>query len=191
MRYPIKKDIVNRLIVEFDYPEYGAVIAARKLLHLQGSIRLLFIDWWFQGKKPSLDVEGYTFESLTESYKMNPIAAFLTLDWLIREPERAKGSLRRGHDILRIDRKKKSPTNMPVDLVDLQRKLIQNFYSCDTSYSDSIKKADDSCEKDKESKNDALLNKKTIANYQAGRILYVINIMRYIYRGRNQISGSD
>ena len=103
MKYPLKKDIINRLIAEFDYPEYGAALVAKKLLHLQGSIKPLFTDWWYIGKKPLVDVEEYTFESLTESYKMNPIAAFLTLDWLVREPKRAKESLKHGHDYIMTD----------------------------------------------------------------------------------------
>ncbi len=38
-----------------------------------------------------------------ELHKMNPIAAFLTLDWLIREPEQAIESLKHGYDFIKTD----------------------------------------------------------------------------------------
>jgi hypothetical protein len=100
MKYPMKKELVDGLITKFNYPKSGAMIVASKLLHLQVFLKPLFIDWWFNEIKPSIKLEGYTFERLTDSYKMNPIAAFLTLDWLSRDPKQARISLEHGYDFI-------------------------------------------------------------------------------------------
>ncbi len=38
---------------------------------------------------------------------MKPPAALLTLDWLLREPDKAVASLRKGHDWVRVPPRKK------------------------------------------------------------------------------------
>jgi hypothetical protein len=45
-------------------------------------------------------VEGYTLSRLVEEYNMKPVAALLTLDWLIEEPEVASQALSRGYDTI-------------------------------------------------------------------------------------------
>jgi hypothetical protein len=47
-----------------------------------------------------LDVHGLTVDTLQRQHGMTPIAAFLTLDWLSRDPEAALASLHKGHDHL-------------------------------------------------------------------------------------------
>ena len=42
-----------------------------------------------------------TIQRLIEQHNMKPIAAFLTLDWLSREPEAAIASLKCGYDRVR------------------------------------------------------------------------------------------
>ena len=103
MKYLLKKELVDGLITKFGYPKSGAALVSGKLLHLQRPIKSIFKDWWLLGENPDVEIEGYTFESLMELHKMNPIAAFLTLDWLIREPERAKESLKHGYDYVETD----------------------------------------------------------------------------------------
>ncbi|MBU0975535.1 MAG: hypothetical protein ABIE03_06620 [Patescibacteria group bacterium] len=49
---------------------------------------------------PDIEVEGYSLEKLVSEHQMNVLAAFLTLDWLRKEPEEAKKSLLRGHDAI-------------------------------------------------------------------------------------------
>jgi hypothetical protein len=43
-------------------------------------------------------VEGYSIERLMKEFGMNPIAAFLALDWLIRDPDTARALIKRGFD---------------------------------------------------------------------------------------------
>lgn len=46
--------------------------------------------------------EGYTVKGLIKDYSMNPIAAYLTLDYLEKQPDEAKKSLKKGHDIVEV-----------------------------------------------------------------------------------------
>lgn len=45
---------------------------------------------------------GYSVEILKKDHGMNEIAAYLTLDWIIREPEEALQSLKKGHDTAQV-----------------------------------------------------------------------------------------
>ena len=47
-------------------------------------------------ENPSVSAEGFSYETLVTDYKMNPVGALITLDWLIREPEIAKEALKKG-----------------------------------------------------------------------------------------------
>jgi hypothetical protein len=91
-------ELIPRLINEFGYPPQGAQIIADKLANSTSQIQTIFNKFWEDGNVPDIEVEGYTISDLTEEHGMKPIAAFLTLDWLIREPEKAKASLQKGHD---------------------------------------------------------------------------------------------
>lgn len=55
------------------------------------------------GETPDIEVEGWTVEKLKEERGLNEIASILALDWLGREPEKAKETLKRGFDRIVID----------------------------------------------------------------------------------------
>lgn len=44
------------------------------------------------------ETEGYSVQQLMTERGMNPIAALLTIGWLMQEPEIAKASLKKGSD---------------------------------------------------------------------------------------------
>ncbi len=90
--------MLNRIMTEFGYPRKRAESAVRKLHKLQPEIKTDFENWWLTGEIPGSEIEGYTVSRLQGEYSMNPIAAFLTLDWLIRDPEIARTTLERGFD---------------------------------------------------------------------------------------------
>ena len=97
------KDLIPRLRKEFDYPPTGAQMVAADLRACGPAIRAAFWQWWNAGALDAdLEVEGYTLKRLAEEHGMTPIAAFLTLDWLVKEPEAALASLARGHDRIEI-----------------------------------------------------------------------------------------
>jgi hypothetical protein len=85
---------------EFGYPADGARLVAEKLARCQPWIREAFCAWWEAGTLPNLTVEGYTAQTLIEKHRMQPIAAFLTLDWLAREPALATASLKKGRELV-------------------------------------------------------------------------------------------
>ena len=93
-----KEEIVKRLTKEFGYPPQGAHLVVEKLSNLAPELQLEFSKWGRTGDVPGVKVQEYTVDKLMREYGMNPIAALLTLDWLNREPENAKASLKRGHD---------------------------------------------------------------------------------------------
>jgi hypothetical protein len=93
-----EQKLIPRLMSEFDYPYQGAQLVVVKLQNSNQQIQTAFQIWWEGGELPDLTIEEYSVARLMNEHGMNPVAAFLTLDWLMREPEKAKASLRRGHD---------------------------------------------------------------------------------------------
>jgi hypothetical protein len=94
--------VVSRLVEEFGYPLHGASLVADKLLALSPPVREAFISWWDGGPLPSLEISGETVRTLMDQHGQQPIAAFLTLDWLQRDPVAARRVLRKGHDSVRF-----------------------------------------------------------------------------------------
>ncbi len=92
------QSLIPRLVSEFGYPQTGAQLVANKLANCSPQIAVAFTGWWESRDLPGLNIEGYSLSQLMNEHNMKPIAAFLTLDWLIRETEKAKASLRKGHD---------------------------------------------------------------------------------------------
>ena len=59
-------------------------------------IKDVFEQWHLDGAIPSITLEGYTFQTLVNQFGMKPVGAFITLDWLKREPEKAARALEKG-----------------------------------------------------------------------------------------------
>lgn len=90
--------LVPQLVGELGYSPHAADIVARELIEAAPRVRDVFFQWWETGKIAELEVEGYSVQRLMDERNMNPVAACLTLDWLIKEPEAALASLARGYD---------------------------------------------------------------------------------------------
>ena len=69
---------------------------ADKIENLSPVLQEAFDCWVKCNIEPSFSIKGYSYSSLIETYNMKPIGAFLTLDWLIKEPEEALENLNRG-----------------------------------------------------------------------------------------------
>lgn len=67
-----------------------------KVEKFQPEITRSFNDWLKTSNIPDLSIEGYSINDLIDKYKMNPIGAFITLDWLLREPKQAIKALEKG-----------------------------------------------------------------------------------------------
>ena len=90
------RTILINILKEEDYPVHMIERTASKLENLQPIVAAALENWISKGDFPLLTVDDYSFSSLVSDYGMKPIGALLTLDWLIRDPERAKQSLKRG-----------------------------------------------------------------------------------------------
>lgn len=96
-------DLVPRLIEEFDYPPAGARSLAQKLVALSPAVKEVFVEWWCTGDLDTeLEIEEYTLKRLIEERSLKPIAAFLTLNWLLREPATARPVVDRGYDRIKV-----------------------------------------------------------------------------------------
>lgn len=80
------------------YPPNGLSKILEKIGQLNDDLREMLEKFLLNGEIVETEVEGYSIKRLKEEHGMNEIGAILTLDWLKREPEKAKESLRRGHD---------------------------------------------------------------------------------------------
>jgi len=85
-----------KLLKEEGYPSHMIENTILKLRKLSYPIDESFENWCTTGVLPLYCIGGYTFEKLTQDYKMKPVGAFLTLDWLVREPEKASAALLKG-----------------------------------------------------------------------------------------------
>ena len=93
--------LIPQLMSELNYSYQGAQLVVVKLRQSAPEIQAAFTTWWQSGHIPELEVNSYNVERLMQHHSMNPIAALLTLDWLMREPAKALASLQRGHDEVR------------------------------------------------------------------------------------------
>lgn len=85
-----------QILQEEGYPSYMIENTIKKLNNLSSPVMALFEKWCQTGMIPAVIIGGYTYQILIEKYKMKPIGAFLTLDWLSREPEEAENALKKG-----------------------------------------------------------------------------------------------
>lgn len=84
------------LLKEEGYPTHMIANTIVKLNNLTAPIKESFESWCQTGIIPAVRIGGYDFMVLTQNFHMKPVGAFLTLDWLIREPEDAKIALSKG-----------------------------------------------------------------------------------------------
>lgn len=84
---------LHLLLKEEGYPAHMIANTIVKLNNLAAPIKASFENWCQTGIIPTDRIDGYDFLVLTQSFHMKPVGAFLTLDWLTKEPEEAKIAL--------------------------------------------------------------------------------------------------
>jgi len=90
------KQKLHQLLIDFGYPSHMIEQTIEKINRFQPKIKKAFEGWVANGKEPDIEVHGYAFSQLRKDYGMKAIGAFITLDWLVRDPENAIKSLKRG-----------------------------------------------------------------------------------------------
>lgn len=88
------RDIVERLVSECGYTQKEAELSTRDLQACTPTIQEAFERWWCgRGLDAHLEAQGYTLQRLMDEYGFAVPGAFLMIDWLLREPERASQAL--------------------------------------------------------------------------------------------------
>lgn len=90
--------IIHVLVDQYQYSISEAGRVAKKMLQLREPLFSLFLNWWSLSSIPEVEIEGYTFKALISDKGMNPFTAFITLNWLLIDPETAKETLSKGYD---------------------------------------------------------------------------------------------
>lgn len=92
----MNRDKIIMTLCAQDYPDYMLDQTADKIERMDERVKTAFEEWQESNVVPSLEIEGWNYDKLVEKFKMRPVAAFLALDWLTREPEKAVMALNRG-----------------------------------------------------------------------------------------------
>lgn len=87
---------ILNILKEQGYPAFMLDKTADKVEGFHPIVAEAFEMWSEHEVMPSVSVEGYTYSILVEKFKMKPVGAFITLDWIMREPEVAVKNLREG-----------------------------------------------------------------------------------------------
>lgn len=92
----MNRERIIQILTKEGYPDYMIESTATKVENFAPDIRDSFEQWLNDGVIPAISVQGHSISSLIEQFGMNPIGAFVTLDWLFRDPEKAQSALKRG-----------------------------------------------------------------------------------------------
>jgi hypothetical protein len=88
------KELRDRLVNDLDCRDSQADDIVKKINSLAPDIYSAFETWFRTGTVSEIEVEGYTVSSLRRLKKnLNIVGAYLTLDWLRRDPVHAKAAL--------------------------------------------------------------------------------------------------
>lgn len=96
MHKEMKREQIIEILREEAYPEYMIEQTVRKIENFEPEIKDAFELWLSEGIVPKIKFEGYSFKDLVHQYGMKPVGAFITLDWLKRDPQNAVNALKRG-----------------------------------------------------------------------------------------------
>ena len=96
MRITMDRARIKEILVEEKYPEFMIEKTADKIESFSPVVAKAFHVWCESKEHSNIVVEGFSFKDLISKWGMNPIGAFITLDWLMREPEKAKEALNKG-----------------------------------------------------------------------------------------------
>ena len=92
----MEKIKLKEILLKEQYPVFMVESTIDKIERFAPVVEAVFNEWCSSNKTPDFSVEGFSFNDLVTKWGMKPIGAFITLDWLIREPEKAKEALMKG-----------------------------------------------------------------------------------------------
>ena len=92
----MERNRIIEILKEQGYPTFMLEKTADKVENLSQPLKVSFSNWVESGIEPSFSIKGYSYSTLIEKFNMKPVGAFITLDWIVREPEKAIENLNRG-----------------------------------------------------------------------------------------------
>lgn len=88
---------IKQILIERGYPESPAALVAEKLTHISTVLKPALDLWLKDGKETEMSAEGISTSGLMAKQKgMTYPAALLSIDWLLREPMKAKAIIEKG-----------------------------------------------------------------------------------------------
>ena len=90
------KEMIKDVLEKELYPEFMIETTIAKIERFSPAVADAFNTWCSGNSNIILEINGFAFADLVSKWGMNPVGAFITLDWLICEPEKAKAALSRG-----------------------------------------------------------------------------------------------
>lgn len=88
-----KMQLEKLLIEKWGYPDYLASKTAQDILQMDSDLYAAFLDWNQSGLLPEYNVGSYTISGLITIYHLEPVAAFLQLNWLKKDFSKAEYAL--------------------------------------------------------------------------------------------------
>lgn len=89
-------DTIISILVSRGYDEPGARLMAERLSAIDTSLKQLLTEWLDNEAEGDFTVSGISLLELKKQFQMTYPAALLSMDWLIREPEKAKRCIEHG-----------------------------------------------------------------------------------------------
>lgn len=83
------------------YPDNKISVLDASLDKMTPAVRKSLENFLQSGQREDINVLGYSIDKLMNEHGMNEVAAYLTIDWILREPDQALQSLQRGHDFVK------------------------------------------------------------------------------------------
>lgn len=87
------KTLRETLVEKYDYMESKVDGVVEKISKFSPKVMESFEKWFNTGEVDSIEVEGFTIKDILDKKKMTIVSAYITLDWLHRDPKQAKAAL--------------------------------------------------------------------------------------------------
>lgn len=88
----------NMVMKYLGCPEERAIVIEKRLNEIQEELKPMLTQWLENGTiDETIIIEGYSVADFMKDYEMEFTGAILTLDWLIREPQKAKAAIAEGY----------------------------------------------------------------------------------------------
>lgn len=93
----MEKDYIYNVLLERGYNEKYAQLVATELMTLNKPLDV-YLEKWMRNESDisDYDAHGHSIKQLMEERNMTYPAALLTMDWIMKEPDAAVASLKRG-----------------------------------------------------------------------------------------------